>query len=668
MENVVVYGSRINGPSVSPTGSSQYGVTSQDIENLPGGTNTALTDVLAQMPGVALDQNQQIHIRDTEGPQFQYQINGVMVPLDINTNPPFISMINPIFIKRLDLLDGILPSRYSYATGGVVDIETKDGCTDPGGSASLYAGQRDTFQPSVQYGGCSGKFSYYVTALLGHDDTAFSSATPGPNAIHNHSDMGQAFGFFTLRLDDTTKLSLVTSAAGSNNQLPNVDNLTPQFTLAGAGNSPSGAINSYLNFRDSLAILTLDGTPEDDLSYKLAYTVHAISQNFNPDNQGELIYQGVASTASHHDFDNTLQGDVTYRRGSHTIGTGFYVGSYRVMVDDTTLSFPVDADGNQTSSVPVQATANTARTNILSGLYVNDLWKINDQFRLNTGLRWDELTGFTSKNQFDPTINLSYLPTADTTFHGGFARYMEVPSFQGISPNAAAAFAGTVAGGPPGIANPLTEDDYEWDVGVVHHVSPQLTLSQDNFFELTRHYLDTGQFGVVPIFAPFNYDHGTIWGSEFGAAYKNGGLSSYVNVSLGRNLQKGVVTGQFNFDPDELAYINSHHIILDHQPLVGLAAGTTYDWQSWSFSVDTNFNTGLRGGFADQEALPNVWQVNFSVQRGFDVPGVGKVFDRVSVLNVLNRINLIRPAEGIGIFQSAYGPRATVYNTLTVPF
>ncbi|HUB98145.1 MAG TPA: TonB-dependent receptor, partial [Stellaceae bacterium] len=373
-------------------------------------------------------------------------------------------------------------------------------------------------------------------------------------------------------------------------------------------------------------------------------------------------------TASHHDFDNTLQGDVTYRRGSHTIGTGFYVGSYRVMVDDTTLSFPVDADGNQTSSVPVQATANTARTNILSGLYVNDLWKINDQFRLNTGLRWDELTGFTSKNQFDPTINLSYLPTADTTFHGGFARYMEVPSFQGISPNAAAAFAGTVAGGPPGIANPLTEDDYEWDVGVVHHVSPQLTLSQDNFFELTRHYLDTGQFGVVPIFAPFNYDHGTIWGSEFGAAYKNGGLSSYVNVSLGRNLQKGVVTGQFNFDPDELAYINSHHIILDHQPLVGLAAGTTYDWQSWSFSVDTNFNTGLRGGFADQEALPNVWQVNFSVQRGFDVPGVGKVFDRVSVLNVLNRINLIRPAEGIGIFQSAYGPRATVYNTLTVPF
>ena len=43
-------------------------VTAQDISNLPRGDNTTITDVLAQMPGVAIDQNQQIHIRNTEGP------------------------------------------------------------------------------------------------------------------------------------------------------------------------------------------------------------------------------------------------------------------------------------------------------------------------------------------------------------------------------------------------------------------------------------------------------------------------------------------------------------------------------------------------------------------------------------------------------------------------
>jgi hypothetical protein len=35
---------------------------------------------------------------------------------------------------------------------------------------------------------------------------------------------------------------------------------------------------------------------------------------------------------------------------------------------------------------------------------------------------------------------------------------------------------------------------------------------------------------------------------------------------------------------------------------------------------------------------------------------------------VLDRVNLIRPAEGIGIFQSAYGPRLTFYDMVTLRF
>ena len=119
-----------------------------------------------------------------------------------------------------------------------------------------------------------------------------------------------------------------------------------------------------------------------------------------------------------------------------------------------------------------------------------------------------------------------------------------------------AKFAGTTAAGPPGVSTPtpVTEDDFEWDVGVVHRLTPRVTLSQDNLLEITRHYLDTGQFGVVPIFAPFNYDQGFIWGSET-AVYKGGNFSAYGNVTIGRNLQRGVVTGQFKFPADEFAVI-----------------------------------------------------------------------------------------------------------------
>ena len=169
--------------AVSFSGTNDYSITSQDILNMPAGENTVLTDVLAQLPGVGIDQNQQVHIRNTEGSGFQYQINGILVPLDINTNPPFISMLNPLFIKSLDLIDGILPARYSYATGGVVDIQTKDGCEQPGGNATLFAGQRGTIQPSAQYAGRDGALSYYGSAMYSQNDLAFSSATPEPGSV-----------------------------------------------------------------------------------------------------------------------------------------------------------------------------------------------------------------------------------------------------------------------------------------------------------------------------------------------------------------------------------------------------------------------------------------------------------------------------------------------------
>jgi len=646
-----------------------YSVSASDISNLPEGENTDVTDVLAQIPGVAIDQNQQIHIRNTEGPQFQYQINGVMVPFDINTNPPFISMINPMFIKQLSLLDGILPSRYSYATGGVVDIETKDGADQPGGSVGVMFGQRDTLEPSAQYAGSIGKFSYYVSALYNEGNTAFSSATSGPNPIHNWTNQGQAFGVFSYALDANTKISLILSAAASNNQLPNRPDLAPQFTLANVEPFNSADIDSYLNFRDYLAILSLKGAPTPDFAYQISYSLHSITEQFRPDNAGELIYEGVASTASHTDFDNTLQGDMTYQLGSHTLGAGFYFGEYRVIAENSSLVFPVDANGNQTSNVPIQITANTSATNFVGGLYLDDLWQITNQLKVNAGIRWDVLTGFTRASQFDPTINFAYEPFSGTTLHAGFARYMQVPSFQGIAPDASEAFAATSGeAGPPGTVNPVTEDDYEFDIGIIQRVTPNLTISEDNFYEITRHYLDTGQFGVVPIFAPFNYDHGHIYGIEVAATYKTQTLNLYANLTFGKNLQTGVRTGQFNFDPDELAYIDHHFIVLDHQPIIGISAGANYTWKPYTFSVDALYSSGLRGGFADTDHLPAVFQVNLSAQRSFKVPYLGELTNRITILNLFDRTNLIRPPEGIGIFQSAYGPRFTILDTITLRF
>jgi hypothetical protein len=666
---VIVSGSAIaSGPAVSATGANAYGMSAADILNSPAGANATLTDVLTQMPGVAIDQNQQIHIRNTEGPQFQYQINGMLVPLDINTNPPFLSMINPLFVAHLDLLDGILPASYSYATGGVIDIRTKDGCQQPGGSATLYGGQRGVAQPSAQYGGCLGEVSYYVSGLYSQGNDAFSSATPGPNPLHDQTNQGQAFGYFSYKPTENTKLSLVTSFAKSDNQLPNIPGLAPQFALAGAGPMDSGAINSTLNFSDALVMVGLSAAPSDKVSYQLSYAAHEIVQEFRPDVAGELIFQGVASHSRHRDLDNTLQGDFSLVHGDHTLGTGFYAGAYEVQSNLSSQVFAVDANGNPLSSVPVRIDVNSQRTNYVAGLYIDDVWRLTDWLKASYGVRADRIIGYTNGGQVDPTLNLTAQLDPATTLHAGYARYMQAPEFQGIAPTAPAAFAGTTAAGSPGATTPVIERDDEWDAGLVYRLTSALTISVDGFYERTHHYLDTGQFGVVPIFAPFNYDRGKIWGTELALSYRQDGLSAYANLTVGRNTQKGVTTGQFNFDADELAYIDSRAIVLDHQPLAGVSSGASYSFGPYGVSADLVYSSGLRGGFADTQTMPTMVQVNAALQRSFTLPGIGPIINRLTLLNLFDRTNLIRPAQGIGIFQAAYGPRFTIFDGVTISF
>jgi len=669
LPTVLVEAQRLSGPDVSATGAAVYSVGAEDIGNLPTGAQGPITDVLAQMPSVAIDQNQQIHIRNTEGPQFQYQINGFLVPLDINTNPPFLAMLNTLFVDRLDLRVGVLPARYGYATGGVVDVQSKDGCQAPGGEVSVVGGQRSTFSPSIEYAACNGALASYVSARATWSDTAFSSATPGPTPFHDQGSTAQALGFWTYSLTQDTRLSLLLAATNSDNELPNVPGLAPAYSLAGPASVPSSAdIDSHLNFRDYLLMGSIKTSPSSALELQLGYTAHFISQEFDPDPVGELVYQGVASQATHEDRDNAIEGDLRYVSGAHTAGAGFYVGEYEVKNSDNSLVFPADANGQQTSNVPVRVLTGSGATNIASSIYAGDLWQPNPHLSVDIGLRGDDLTGYTHAQQLSPRLNFSFRPNLESVLHAGFARYLQVPSFLGIAPTTQSAFAGTTAAGPPGATLPLAEDDYEYDVGGVVKASERLTLSVDSYYERTIRYLDTGQFGVVPIFAPFNYGHGHMWGTELAARYRASDLSAYANFTVGKNWQQSVVTGQFNFPAAELAYIDAHPILLDHQPVHGASAGVSYGPHPYLFSADAVYSSGLASGFADTQTLPEVLQINASAERTVSVPGFLPISIRVSVLNVLDRVNEIRSAQGIGIFQAAYGPRRTLYGTLSFRF
>ena len=667
---VAVHATRLNAQNgLSSTGTSKYTMAQRDIAELPAGQATPLNQVVLQMPGVALDQNQEIHIRG-EHAGVQYQMNGIMLPLDIDNDPTFTQLLNTYFVKSVSLIDGILPAQYGYRTAGVIEIATKNGCEGANNDFTVMGGQRDTVEPSFEIGGCHGSLSYYLTGVYLHSNLGLSSATPAPDPIHDHTDQGQGFAYLTYAINPATKLSLISGMTVASNQFPDVPGQAPIYALKGAdpADYPSSAIDSSLDQQDYYGVLALDGVNGPNTDYQVAYSSHYNRENFNPDPIPDLIYQGIAAKIFTSDFSNSLQGDLSYRWGQHSFRTGFYFGEYAVEGDNTSLVFPIVMGTPE--HTPISVTANLNKINLVYGVYVQDAWQMTEKFSVNAGSRWDRTDGFVNDSQFSPTINFIYKLRDDTTLHAGFARNFQVPNFQNVSPGISA-LANTTGGVGPGI--PLStklkaETDYTWDIGYRHQFTPNLVLTQDGYFRIDRDYIDEGQFGFVPLDAPFNYVRGYGAGIENSISYSLDNLALRGNISVAREEVRGVDTGQYNFRPlAELQYVDRHYIILDHTPLVGASGGAAYRWREYQFTFDGLFSSGLRGGFANQHQLPKVWQFNLSAARTFDVPRIGKVENRIILENIFDRTNLIRPATGIGVFQAGYGPRITVYNALRIP-
>ena len=81
----------------------------------------------------------------------------------------------------------------------------------------------------------------------------------------------------------------------------------------------------------------------------------------------------------------------------------------------------------------------------------------------------------------------------------------------------------------------------------------------------------------------------------------------YANLAWSRGMGKNIVSAQFNFGPDELAFIANNFIHLDHDQTWSGSAGIAYTLNSESdhptrFSVDALVQSGLR---ASTPTVPN---------------------------------------------------------------
>jgi outer membrane receptor protein involved in Fe transport len=642
---------------LSPTtGGSEYSFSQKAIQELPQGANTPLNQVLLQAPGVVQDSFGQLHVRGDHA-NLQYRINGVQLPEGITG---FGQVLSPRFAQSINLLTGALPAQFGLRTAGIIDINTKDGLLDNGGDLDFYGGQRGTTEPSFEYGGSRGNLSYFATGQYLGTDRGVEPPTPGPTAIHDTSNQGNAFGYFSYLLGPTMRLSLITGTAINHFQIPANPDQPPMFTLAGVTPPyPSAKVRENQTEQNYFAVFALQGVVGPNFDYQIAPFSRYSTVTFNPDHVGDLIYNGAASRVFRSDWGNGIQLDTSYRWGSHTFRIGGYWDAERAEIDNHESTFPIV--GGVPSIFPISIVDDVALQTWIYSVYAQDEWKVSEKVTLNYGARFDLYDGLVRADQASPRFAIVYTPFKKTTLHAGYARYFTPPPTELVSVTSIAKFEGTT-GAPASTGNglPTPERDHYFDVGATQELLPGLKVGVDSYYKKAVDLIDEGQFGPALIFETFNYAKGRVYGTEFTSSYTHENLYTYANFAYSVAQGTQVESGQFNFAPDELKFINSHYIFLDHDQTFSSSVGGVLNWKDFMFSVDGIYGSGLRKGFANTGNLPYYIQVDAGITKRIPLKE-GALEFRTAVVNLNDHIYQIRNGTGIGVFAAQYGPRRALY-------
>jgi outer membrane receptor protein involved in Fe transport len=651
-------------------GTNSFSLNREALEAMPEGTNAPLGKVLLQAPGVTQDSvaSGQIHVRN-EHANVQYRINGIILPDGVSG---FSQVLDTAFIGNLSLITGALPAEYGLRTSGLIDIQTRSGAFDGGGSVGIYGGQRETVTPSFEYGGTKGQTQYFVTGRYFGSDEGIENPTSSVVPIHDNTEQGAFFSYVSTLLDSDTRLSWISGSTINWFQIPNSPDQDPVYQPFGIATFNSALLNERQfeqNYYDVIALQKKSDTADWQLAYYARYS----DLHFTPDVVGDLVFNGVASDVQRQSFANGLQGDGSYRLDDlHTLRAGFVINAEQTEVGNASLVLPTGSgppcNAAPPFQIPCSAAESTAKLGWLLGAYLQDEWKITDKLTLNFGVRFDQMYQFVDANQWSPRVSLTYKPFAGTTLHAGYARYFTPPSQVLAAPTNVAAVDNTTqasqtCGGQSPVVEPpcglvLPERSHYFDVGLEQRIFPGLKVGVDGYYKIARDLLDDGQFGAALVLDGFNYAKAYNEGIELKADYNVGNLRAYGNLAIAQQKGTNIVSNQFLFSADEIDYIASHYIFTDHSQTMTASAGLSYTWNKHTrFTADMIYGSGLRSGDFNLDHVPGYAQVNVGVSHEFNSGLEKPATIRFDVINLFDKVYEIRDGSGIGVFAPQFGPR-----------
>jgi outer membrane receptor protein involved in Fe transport len=655
--------------SLSPdTGSSQYVIDQKAIAALPLGASTPINQVLLQAPGVVQDSYGQLHVRGDHA-NLQYRVNGVLIPESISG---FGQTLDARTIKEVKLIDGALPAQYGLRTAAVVDITTKSGHDlGNGGSVGVMGGSFGTFNPNASIWGSTDRWSYFLTANYLENDVGIENPTSSRKPIHDHTNQVKGFGDISYLINDTTRLSFMFGVSNSRFEIPNNPDQTPQFGYLDTVDFNSANLNEQQQEKTRFGVLALQGKI-GETAYQVSAGQRYSSVDFTPDTIGDLMFNGVAADINRTNRASTLQADFSTPLGdSHTLRYGIYGSFEHGNINNNSLVFPANDDGSQASTTPIGILDDSRLIARTYSAYVQDEWSVTDKWTINYGVRGDKYHLFRDESQLSPRLGLVYQATPDTTLHAGYSRYFVPPATEIISTTNIAKFAGTTNQLPSdGNNTALSERSDYYDAGISQNIGP-LTLGLDAYYRKVSRLQDEGQFGAALVYSNFNYEFGRIRGVEFTANFDQGPISAYFNMAYNRAMGKRIITGQYNFSPDDLAYIYNNYIHLDHDQKLTSSGGISYAITGdTKVGADYIFGSGLRsdGAVPNGLSLPYYFQLNLNVSHDFNFDSTGTLHTQLALINALDRTYELRDGTGVGVGAPQFGPRRGLYLSVQKDF
>jgi outer membrane receptor protein involved in Fe transport len=649
-------------------GATVYRLSSASIAAQPGGEEIPLNQTLLQTPGVSQDSFGQIHLRNDHA-NIQYRIDGIILPEGISF---FGQSLTSRFASSIDLITGSLPAQYGLVTTGIVDIQTKSGSFEPGGSVGIYGGSHGWLEPSAEYAGSSGNVNYYLSGDYIRNGIGIENPTRSNDPLHDTTQQGHGFGYVEDILDATSKITGIFGVYQGAFQIPDTPGQSPAFADPELGAINSAAFNEHQNESNDYAALSYLKA-EDRYSIQVSAFERYSRLAYTPDPLGDLAFYGLAQQATRSDVAEGLQADGSFKLASnHTLRYGLLFTAERATSQTNSTVFPCISAGCSTiGTTPTTLNDGGGQTGLTYSAYVQGEWRALPSLTINYGLRYDVLNAYTDAQQVSPRINLVWKPRPDTSFHAGYSRYFTPPSLELISGQLIEKLAGTTgypAGytpqSPPLDGPILPERSNYFDVGAEHVFLPGLKFGVDGYWKIARDLIDEGQFGAPIILSVFNYAHANVLGVEATGSYAVGNFSAYGNLSIGRERATQLASQQFNFSPDDLAYIADHYIYTDHSQFYTGSAGASYLVFGTHLNADLIYGTGLR---EDEGAIPNggtvapYLQLNLGATHRFESVFGGPLEVRVAIINATDRIYEIRSGTGVGVFAPQYGPRRAFY-------